>query len=560
MLNITARFFYIPTIVNPYAHLLKAPSTPVPSASPAPSDLPSLEPSGLPSTSNFPSFDPSPEPSGLPSTSNFPSFDPTVFPSAVPTVPPEDRFNYRETEGNDYGPADWSKVGCDDHATCPGWPDDFETYNPYIPYNETENTCMDCSAKTKGACRRHKQSPLHLYRNVTAKRECHDRHWMHSSKGTCSYDGVKWSLERHGLRVTQPLDENGQNTCDTPASIDFSMGFPNRWNLVHTDIKVPSEHMQDGKRYAAEVQLAHIYSKKKHDRLIANVAIFLEAGNETDSYNHLKRYIRLWQQEDKLVRQSCQQRKLGVFSDSDGDDEQKRLLRSSSRNGLDEQDTDDEFHDSDEVERRLGASFPAYHWLKTVDTEYYFRYEGSQGVPPCHEVVHWRVMKEPIKVAPSQIDQLENLIKDRLDPVTCERDTAGRKRQDGSDKVDVNRPIQLTTHKHKLVFCECVDWESKKPGDLEWCKLPMEQRGVMPRIVPTKAPSSTPSQVPSGMPSISNVPSESTAPSGTPSESNAPSGSTSPSSAPSSVPSASTSPSGSRSPSPAPSQQPSHFV
>jgi hypothetical protein len=151
----------------------------------------------------------------------------------------------------------------------PGWPDDWETYNPFIPYKEANNTCMDCSTKARGPCRRHKQSPLHLFRNITARRECKDRHWMHSSRGTCGFGNMRFTLERHGLRAYQPLDENGESTCRIPANIDYSMGFPDRWHLVHTDIKVPSEHMQDGKRYDAEVQLHHIYSKNREHRLVS---------------------------------------------------------------------------------------------------------------------------------------------------------------------------------------------------------------------------------------------------------------------------------------------------
>lgn len=398
-------------------------------------------------------------------------------PVASPTL--EDRFNYDSTKENDYGPSEWNKVQCDDHATCPGWPDDFETYNPFIPYKETGNTCIDCSSKTRGPCRRHKQSPIHLYRNVTATKECKDRHWMHSSTGTCGFEDMKFALERHSLRAYQPLDENGKSTCTKPANIDFSWGFPDRWHLVHTDIKVPSEHMQDGKRYDAEVQLAHIYSKRKEDKLIGKVSIFLEAGNATDRYGFLQLYLNRWRSEEKLIRQSCQRRRLGLFSDDENNGPRKLLRSTNQTDTFQPDENDGAFEPTDLQERRL-RRFHAYDWLKQVETEYYFRYEGSQGVPPCQEVVHWRVMKDPIKVAPRQIELLEKLTKRRIDPVTCERDTAARKRMDGSGKVDNTRPIQLTTRKHKVVFCECVDWESKKAADQEWCRLPMEERGVQP--------------------------------------------------------------------------------
>ncbi len=133
-------------------------------------------------------------------------------------------------------------------------------------------------------------------------------------------------------------------------------------------------------------------------------------------------------------------------------------------------------------------TFSPYDWLKRVATEYYFRYEGSQTVPPCFaQSVHWRVMKNSILVAPEQIQQLEDLIANRVNSNTCFRETAGASRS-GTHKVAVTRPIQSITSGHKAVFCECIDWESTMPADIEWCKLSMPERGVAPfwNLLPTK--------------------------------------------------------------------------
>lgn len=111
-------------------------------------------------------------------------------------------------------------------------------------------------------------------------------------------------------------------------------------------------------------------------------------------------------------------------------------------------------------------------------THYYFRYNGSMPEPPCVHYAHWRVMRLPIKVAPSQIRTLESLLADRIDPDSCEAYTAGRPRGGNSIAVDVNRPIQTNRPKHKLVYCECQDWEPKLPKDKEYCELSMEERGV----------------------------------------------------------------------------------
>lgn len=119
-----------------------------------------------------------------------------------------------------------------------------------------------------------------------------------------------------------------------------------------------------------------------------------------------------------------------------------------------------------------------YEWFLKVGTEYYFRYEGTQTVPPCYDTAHWRVFKDPIRVAPHQMRELERLIAWRTGD-DCQRDTAG-KGTDNPDAVDVARPIQSYHRLHRKVFCECKDWPSKFPEDRQWCRnwqdTPPEQR------------------------------------------------------------------------------------
>jgi hypothetical protein len=109
-----------------------------------------------------------------------------------------------------------------------------------------------------------------------------------------------------------------------------------------------------------------------------------------------------------------------------------------------------------------------YEWLLKVGTEYYYRYEGSMTVPPCYSVNHWRVMKDPIRVAKHQITELERLLAWRING-KCEPSTAGKERRDNPDAVDVNRPLQELQKGHRMVFCECQDWPSKFPQEREWC-------------------------------------------------------------------------------------------
>ena len=109
-----------------------------------------------------------------------------------------------------------------------------------------------------------------------------------------------------------------------------------------------------------------------------------------------------------------------------------------------------------------------YEWLFRVETEYYFRYEGTMLVPPCWEVVHWRNLKDPIVVNKRQIEEIHRLLAQRLNPDTCAQETAGIVTPDGSH-IATSREVQYKHEQHRFVFCECPNWPSKFKGDREWC-------------------------------------------------------------------------------------------
>lgn len=114
------------------------------------------------------------------------------------------------------------------------------------------------------------------------------------------------------------------------------------------------------------------------------------------------------------------------------------------------------------------VEFRTYEWMLKVETEYYFRYEGTMLVPPCFEVVHWRVMKDPLRVHARQIAEINRLLAWRLDPDTCGLDSAGDISTDGNSIV-ANREVQYYHDQHRKVFCECKDWPSKFQSDRDWC-------------------------------------------------------------------------------------------
>lgn len=528
----------------------------------------------------------------------------TVF----PTVPSQDRmnnpanldrFNYRETEvgsaQSDYGPRDWGNVRCEDLESCvsdsqsdvsvhsepvlyltldlslflpfpyqQGWPDD---YKAGIGWSLSQNSCKWCPSDVPedsqaDECRSHHQSPINLQRNRAIEGNplynyCVDSHWMAYYDSTCSWSDLKkhnaFSIERHALKVTQPLEYIGNNTYQVACyekkrgnvfgKIDFSKGFSQWWHLSHMDVHVPSEHFQEGKQYAGELQLHHFYSVSAEEAGVHNematVSIFLHTYEGVEDFQPLNKLICAWRQVEEQTREQCGKASVyepypGCYPYTREHNTQRRGLRKQgsmvnttiptkplsvhdilvhnkkqARLNPKYQHKKVLIHDDDHPEnsfdwdtfikeqtlteptqqqRRKLMNYDHLDWFNYFPmlgckTEYYFRYSGTQTVPPCYGIFgqgedransnNWRVMKDPILVSQRQLDELHRLLRTRIAPpddplVPCQSDTAGR--VEGS-KIAVNRPLQATHKAHHKVFCECENWESKFPEDVEWCLI-----------------------------------------------------------------------------------------
>jgi len=169
------------------------------------------------------------------------------------------------------------------------------------------------------------------------------------------------------------------------------------------------------------------------------------------------------------------------------EDEYYRALKESDYGGNHTDDLHQQFRDlleGDELE------WFNYWPMLGVRTEYYYRYEGTQTIPPCHgrhidgtrrNANHWRVMKDPIRIHPRQLYELKRLLADRIAPIddpvaACRPDTAAKVKRDPADPrkvldVTAARPVQYTTRGHHETFCECKDWVSKWPEDRSWCRV-----------------------------------------------------------------------------------------
>jgi hypothetical protein len=136
---------------------------------------------------------------------------------------------------------------------------------------------------------------------------------MNFEDGSCSWSDMQdqFVINRHALQIHTPLTSDGDIDCANSAGerkyprLDYSKGFPDWWHLDRTDIKVPSEHTQHGKRYAAEVSLSHFYELDHYKNQIGYVTIFLQDYPDERPWHYLDKLICQFRREEEKQRSEC---------------------------------------------------------------------------------------------------------------------------------------------------------------------------------------------------------------------------------------------------------------
>jgi hypothetical protein len=154
-----------------------------------------------------------------------------------------------------------------------GYPEKY----PYAFFSiEGESNCRWCPESDDSInCGLHRQSPIDLLRNRAVAgharvKDCPDWHFFAFHRDTCTFNDLRdqFSIERHALQLHIPIRPNGDIDCVNGEGerafprLDYSKGFPDWWHMARIDISVPSQHLQEGNRYAAEVTLAHFYEQE----------------------------------------------------------------------------------------------------------------------------------------------------------------------------------------------------------------------------------------------------------------------------------------------------------
>lgn len=147
-----------------------------------------------------------------------------------------DRFTYEDEDiqrGDgffDYAPQNWNDIECNEESQldeCLGYTDKWHTARVW---SITQNYCRWCP-EGEGLCDKHHQSPIDLRRAVGYElgtndlaNECIDIHWMKYEDSVCSMEELigadAFSIERHALRISQPISVFSNFSLDDDGLID----------------------------------------------------------------------------------------------------------------------------------------------------------------------------------------------------------------------------------------------------------------------------------------------------------------------------------------------------
>jgi carbonic anhydrase len=311
------------------------------------------------------------------------------------------------------------------------------------------NKCVNMSNKSYNTT--HNQSPIKLM----ADKFCNDRHEMRVNDiGICQQNEAKFYTTAYGLAVDL-------TSCTKMALLDHSRN-EDQWYLKEIVIKYPAEHTIGDQKFDAELQINFAGSndgydpKTSHKQRIAITGVLMK-GKDGAFDAELQLLLDEWDKVTAAAYSSCGKTY----------DHTNCALKSVRVRGLEKQEkstvTTAVLPPTDHG-RKLKTTYGKFHrqcpgsyycffnlYLHTM-THFYYNYAGSLTYPPCTENVDWRILQNPLYVAPAQIEQIKKLTYMYLNS-NCELATVGVKLNNGC-AVGVNRPLQSLSTKHELKKCD----------------------------------------------------------------------------------------------------------
>ena len=232
---------------------------------------------------------------------------------------------------------------------------------------------------------------------------CSDEHELFTRQindSDCTRNDITFELTPHTLRAYFPENDD---TCERPTiEMDGNTGDP--FVLTWMEVHARSEHVVDGRRYDAELQMVHMGTSNSDDEM-AIVSILIDASARED-HTEFQYLLDQWQSvaSDQTAKCGETTRSLRIRDEVVPNQESRRAQQQQQCTG------------KDCGPRR--KMYPYSMWPSV----WYFRYSGSLTTPPCSAIVNWRIVDKEMLISRRQYKQLTTLLTANKDG-DCQDDT-----------------------------------------------------------------------------------------------------------------------------------------
>lgn len=264
---------------------------------------------------------------------------------------------------------------------------DDDPNDPKYCYDTTNQACgpgvWDTLPYSENECGGNRQSPIAISSTSQCTNVTYDFNYY---TGTCTWDDLVYEINDHSIKAVYP------SSCDHPEVQIGSLVY----EVAQWHVHLGQEHSIDGEFAAAAMHIVH---SLKSDPLgeatepFAVIGFGMKADAEAGETNlDLDRMIYGFRDTAIQAANDCSLLGLGP--------------------------TPTWFWE--------GTSSP---WLTANPYEIlpsdptFYQYLGSLTTPPCTEAVFWNFLSEYIPVSVAQLDFINNVILNYLDPNTCEKGT-----------------------------------------------------------------------------------------------------------------------------------------
>lgn len=341
------------------------------------------------------------EPTGTPTTA-----EPTISAEPTPLQTSEkDKYYFSfDPDDKDHGPNKWDKV------------------------KVSGSEYFDMTKRKSNMCDGRKQSPV----NIRRESSCQDDHQIFMKRGNQDFDSNEFLIMPSSLRMNLKVKELEKSAAADTSNLATLM------KAHFLDVKIPSEHTFEGKYYDGEIQITHHWDRKEGRFIILSILLDKDDDEENDALEVL---IREWEEEAAQKKYKCD-RKNKVPNLQ----KYERKHKEAGRKG----------YGSSKWNKIWGkycggrsCNNGAADWdvYRFVPTFWYCGYKGSLTIPPCTELVHWRIFDLPLKVGKDQIERMTDLLANQLDD-NCNVKNIGY--VDKKKRKHFNRPLQK---KRQSVYC-----------------------------------------------------------------------------------------------------------